>query len=79
MKLLGERNKIDVALLPIGDNFTMGPEDAVPAAEFLKADRSCRCISTPLGTSCRILSNSLPPWSERDPRPGDEGGEALEV
>ena len=37
MKLLGERNKIDVALLPIGDNFTMGPEDAVAAAEFLKA------------------------------------------
>jgi len=37
MKLLGERNRIDVAMLPIGDNFTMGPEDAVAAAEFLKA------------------------------------------
>ena len=37
MQLLGQRNKIDVAILPIGDNFTMGPEDAVTAAEFLKA------------------------------------------
>jgi L-ascorbate metabolism protein UlaG (beta-lactamase superfamily) len=37
MQLLGQRNKIDVALLPIGDNFTMGPDDAVAAAEFLKA------------------------------------------
>jgi L-ascorbate metabolism protein UlaG (beta-lactamase superfamily) len=35
MQLLGQRNKIDVAMLPIGDNFTMGPEDAVAAAEFL--------------------------------------------
>jgi L-ascorbate metabolism protein UlaG (beta-lactamase superfamily) len=37
MKLIGERNSIDVAFLPIGDNFTMGPEDAALAAEWLKA------------------------------------------
>jgi L-ascorbate metabolism protein UlaG (beta-lactamase superfamily) len=37
MQLIGERNEIDVAMLPIGDNFTMGPEDAVTAAEFLRA------------------------------------------
>jgi L-ascorbate metabolism protein UlaG (beta-lactamase superfamily) len=37
MKLIGEMNDIDVALLPIGDNFTMGIEDAVMAAEFLRA------------------------------------------
>ncbi len=35
MKLIGDMNKIDVALLPIGDNFTMGIEDAVKAVEFL--------------------------------------------
>lgn len=35
MKLFGERDPLDVALLPIGDNFTMGPEDAVIATEFL--------------------------------------------
>lgn len=36
MKLLGEMNEIDVALLPIGDNFTMGIDDAVKALEFIK-------------------------------------------
>lgn len=37
MKLIGEMNSIDVALLPIGDNFTMGVDDAVKAAELLQA------------------------------------------
>jgi len=36
MQLIGEMNKIDVALLPIGDNFTMGIDDAVKAVELLK-------------------------------------------
>ena len=35
MKLIGEINKIDYAFLPIGDNFTMGVDDAVKAVEFL--------------------------------------------
>jgi len=35
MKLYGEEG-IDVALLPIGDNFTMGPQDAVKAVGFLQ-------------------------------------------
>jgi len=35
MKLIGEMNKIDCAFLPIGDNFTMGIDDAVKAVEFL--------------------------------------------
>ena len=34
MKLLN--GKVDVAVLPIGDNFTMGPEDAVTAVEFIE-------------------------------------------
>lgn len=37
MKLIGARNSIDVAFLPIGDNFTMGPEDALLAAEWVRA------------------------------------------
>ncbi|TCP32078.1 L-ascorbate metabolism protein UlaG (beta-lactamase superfamily) [Scopulibacillus darangshiensis] len=37
MKLLGEKHDIDLAFLPIGDNFTMGPDDAVKAAEWVKA------------------------------------------
>ncbi len=37
MKLIGDRHPIDLAFLPIGDNFTMGPEDAAYAAELLGA------------------------------------------
>jgi len=37
MELLGRRYQIDLALLPIGDNFTMGPFDAAEAAKMLKA------------------------------------------
>lgn len=35
MKLIGELNKVDLMLLPIGDNFTMGIDDAVKAVEFV--------------------------------------------
>lgn len=36
MELIGKRHPIDVAFLPIGDNFTMGPEDAAYAVSLLK-------------------------------------------
>jgi L-ascorbate metabolism protein UlaG (beta-lactamase superfamily) len=36
MKLIGESMPIDIALIPIGDNFTMGLDDAVKAVEFLR-------------------------------------------
>ncbi len=36
MKLIGEMNNIEVAFLPIGDNYTMGIDDAVKAIEFLR-------------------------------------------
>jgi len=35
MKLIGEMTPLDAALVPIGDNFTMGIDDAVKAIEFL--------------------------------------------
>ncbi len=37
MKLIGELHALALALLPIGDNFTMGIDDAAVAASFLKA------------------------------------------
>ena len=37
MKLIGEMDELDCALLPIGDNFVMGPADAARAADMLKA------------------------------------------
>lgn len=39
MKLIGELNEIDLAFIPIGDNFTMGPADATIAAEWLNAKK----------------------------------------
>jgi L-ascorbate metabolism protein UlaG (beta-lactamase superfamily) len=36
MKLIGESTKLKFAVLCIGDNFTMGPDDAVKAAEFVR-------------------------------------------
>ncbi|WP_210468594.1 metal-dependent hydrolase [Sporosarcina sp. 6E9] len=35
MELIGRRHPIDVAFLPIGDNFTMGPKDAAYAVKLL--------------------------------------------
>ncbi|MCC3371687.1 metal-dependent hydrolase [Cohnella sp. REN36] len=37
MRLIGERNRLDLAFLPIGGHFTMGPEDALLAAEWFGA------------------------------------------
>jgi len=39
MKLIGELWRIDLACLPIGDCFTMGPDHAIKAAAMLKAKR----------------------------------------
>lgn len=37
LKMIGDMNTIDVAFIPIGDNFTMGPEDALVAADWINA------------------------------------------
>lgn len=39
MKLIGQTENIDCALLPIGSNFTMGVKDAVIAAEFINCEK----------------------------------------
>jgi L-ascorbate metabolism protein UlaG (beta-lactamase superfamily) len=39
MKLIGEYKNIDLAFLPIGNNFTMGIDNAVIAADFIKCNR----------------------------------------
>lgn len=39
MKLIGEMHPLEVAFLPIGDNFTMGIDDAVKAVELLRPRR----------------------------------------
>lgn len=39
MKLIGDYKKIDIAFLPIGNNFTMGIDNAVIASDFIRCDR----------------------------------------
>lgn len=38
MKLIPLQTKLDLAILPIGDNFTMGIEDAVLASDFVECN-----------------------------------------
>lgn len=40
MEWIGDEYEIDVALMPIGDCFTMGPYDAVRAADLIQPDLS---------------------------------------
>jgi L-ascorbate metabolism protein UlaG (beta-lactamase superfamily) len=39
MKLIPLHTKLDLAILPIGDNFTMGVEDAIIASDFVECDK----------------------------------------
>jgi L-ascorbate metabolism protein UlaG (beta-lactamase superfamily) len=40
MKLIGDYMNVDFAILPIGDNFTMGPEDAAICCEMVKVKKA---------------------------------------
>jgi L-ascorbate metabolism protein UlaG (beta-lactamase superfamily) len=39
MKLIGDYKQIDLAFLPIGNNFTMGIDNAIIAAEFINCEK----------------------------------------
>jgi len=39
MKLIPLQTKLDLTILPIGDNFTMGIDDAIVAADFVACDK----------------------------------------
>jgi L-ascorbate metabolism protein UlaG (beta-lactamase superfamily) len=39
MKLIPMQTKLDLAVLPIGDNFTMGISDAILASDFVNCDK----------------------------------------
>ena len=67
MKLLGELYKPDIACIPIGDRFTMGPELATKAAEFIGAK-----IAIP------IHYNTWPPI-EQDPANFNPAGVQVKV
>lgn len=39
MKLIPMRTKLDLAILPVGDNFTMDVDDAIIASDFVECDK----------------------------------------
>ena len=43
MKLIPMRTKLDLAVFPIGNNFTMDVEDAIMAADFVDCDKILGC------------------------------------
>lgn len=43
MKLIPMRTSLDLAVLPIGDNFTMGVDDAIIASDFIECDKILGC------------------------------------
>tara|TARA_B100000378_G_scaffold78935_1_gene61668 strand:+ start:348 stop:1031 length:684 start_codon:yes stop_codon:yes gene_type:complete len=43
MKLIPMRTKLDLAVLPIGDNFTMDVDDAIIASDFIECDKILGC------------------------------------
>jgi len=43
MKLIASEFKLDLAVLPIGDNFTMGIDDAIVASDFVECDKVLGC------------------------------------
>ncbi|WP_121665671.1 metal-dependent hydrolase [Mesonia aquimarina] len=43
MKLIPMRTKLDLAVLPIGDNFTMGVDDAIVASDYIECNKILGC------------------------------------
>lgn len=78
MKLIGEAGGVDLAVLPIGDNFTMGPDDAVRAAQFVQAKRvipSHYNTFPPIKQDARSFAQKLRKAAEIDCILLDPGGE----
>ncbi|MEX0715805.1 MAG: metal-dependent hydrolase [Planctomycetaceae bacterium] len=60
MRLIGDEG-IDLAILPIGDNFTMGPDDALRAVQLI---RPKRVIPDHFGT-WDVIAQDVTAWAER--------------
>jgi L-ascorbate metabolism protein UlaG (beta-lactamase superfamily) len=60
MKLIGEEG-LDVAILPIGDNYTMGPADALRAVKLLQPQ-----LVVPIHyNTTRLIQQDVVAWAER--------------
>ncbi|WP_087971912.1 metal-dependent hydrolase [Oceanobacillus rekensis] len=78
LKMYGEMHDIEVAFIPIGDNFTMGPKDAITAADWINAK-----ISVPVHyNTFPVIEQDPKAWAEKV-KTGEgramEIGEALDI
>jgi L-ascorbate metabolism protein UlaG (beta-lactamase superfamily) len=60
MKLIGEEG-IDLAILPIGDNFTMGPDDALRAVKLLGPKQ----VLPIHYNTWDLIAQDAPTWADR--------------
>jgi L-ascorbate metabolism protein UlaG (beta-lactamase superfamily) len=79
MKLIGELYRPDVALLPIGDHYTMGPREAAIACRLLGVREVIPMhfgtfpVLTGTPAALRELTREIPGLTIRDMAPGDTG------
>ena len=73
MELIGRLYKPDLAVLPIGDRFTMGPDEAALALELLGNPRyiPCHWGTFPLLTGTPAELRELTERRRRPIRPGE--------
>jgi len=78
MELIGLRHPLEVAMLPIGDNFGMGVEEAVHASQFLQAKmvipmhyNTFPLIAQDAGEFLHLLQRRAPESQGKVLRPGD--------
>jgi L-ascorbate metabolism protein UlaG (beta-lactamase superfamily) len=74
MRLIGDES-IDLAILPIGDNFTMGPDDALRAVKFIQPKHVVPCH---YGT-WPVIEQDPRAWSDRVQAETDANCTVLEV
>lgn len=74
MQLIGEAG-LDVAILPIGDNFTMGPDDALRAVSFLNPKTAVPCHYNTFG----LIEQDAAAWAARVSSETDAAGRVMEV
>ena len=60
MRLIGEEG-IDLAILPIGDNYTMGPDDALRAVKLLAPKK----VFPIHYDTWPLIAQDAPAWAER--------------
>lgn len=61
MALIGRAASLDLAIVPIGDNYTMGPDDAVLALDYLKPKAVIPCHYN----TWPLIEQDPQAWAER--------------